>query len=230
MMAAGMILMAVASLATASWGFGLALFATILTGVSLTLGEGTIIGFLKFYPPKFVNAYSSGTGLAGIAGTGLILGLRAATLKDFEIFLIMLPFFPVYLLSFAYLVRQYKRHDGSGAHHEITDSPNEPMLDNAQATEENTEQQTGNATFSKEQIKFVLNRCWFLYINLASVFFFEYAIIVCFADRSTLGYSGDFWHKHAFVVLNFCYQFGVFFSRTSLVCFKIHKIWIVSIL
>jgi battenin len=224
-MASGMVMMAIASTATMSWGFGVALFAAVITGIGLTLGEGTVIGFLKFYPPRFVNAYSSGTGFAGIAGAGLILGLRSATLPDLAIFLMMVPAYPIYFFCFNYLVKKQKLH-GVAVYTEIGAASSD-IVDEIT----DTETTTGNAVFSKEQVQFVFRHCWFLYLNLALVFFFEYVIIVCFADRATLKQtSGGFFNTHAFVILNFCYQFGVFIARTSLVWFKIEAVWIVTIL
>ena len=35
---------------------------------------------------------------------------------------------------------------------------------------------------------------------------------------------------NAFVIFNFCYQIGVFLSRSSLACFKVKRVWIITLL
>lgn len=69
----------------------------------------------------------------------------------------------------------------------------------------------------------ILPKAFPLIVNLFSVYFFEYCIISCFADRigkkMTNKYpekADDFAIKEFFVILNNCYQIGVFISRSSL--------------
>lgn len=55
--------------------FYLALFASVLTGISCGMGEATFLGFLKGFPSHTVGYVSSGTGFAGIFGTLTLLTL-----------------------------------------------------------------------------------------------------------------------------------------------------------
>ena len=55
--------------------FYLALFASVLTGISIGMGEATFLGFLKGFPSYTVGYVSSGTGFAGISGTFSLLAL-----------------------------------------------------------------------------------------------------------------------------------------------------------
>lgn len=64
--------------------------------------------------------------------------------------------------------------------------------------------------------------------NLALVYFLEYLILTCFADRISRKVKrldpnpdGSFEYVNGFNILNFCYQFGVFISRSSLPLLKI---------
>ena len=85
-------------------------------------------------------------------------------------------------------------------------------------------------------MKIVLHQVFFLIFNLFSVYFFEYSIISCFADRIAIKVQDnapedkkkDFQVKSLYVLLNTCYQIGVFISRSSLQYVKIKKIWMVS--
>ena len=69
-----------------------------------------------------------------------------------------------------------------------------------------------------------------------SVYFFEYSIIGCFADRIGNKVAAkyperadEFGIKEYYVILNNCYQIGVFISRSSLQFFKIRRVYILSI-
>ena len=54
-------------------GFSISLFATLLIGVFSSLGNVTAVGFMKTFPAEVVVGFSSGTGLAGIAGVGIVM-------------------------------------------------------------------------------------------------------------------------------------------------------------
>jgi hypothetical protein len=54
-------------------GFSISLFATLLIGVFSSLGNVTAVGFMKAFPAEVVVGFSSGTGLAGIAGVGIVM-------------------------------------------------------------------------------------------------------------------------------------------------------------
>jgi len=88
-----------------------------------------------------------------------------------------------------------------------------------------------------EQAKKVLPKAFFLIINLFSVYFFEYCIISCFADRMYLKLKDKYPDekdtlqiKQFYTILNNSYQIGVFLSRSSLQYVQIKKVWILSAL
>ena len=58
-------------------GFGLSLVATLMIGSLTSLGDCTIIGFMKSVPPENIVGWSSGTGIAGIFGTGFYLFFKS---------------------------------------------------------------------------------------------------------------------------------------------------------
>lgn len=62
--------------------FYLALFASVLTGISCGMGEATFLGFLKGFPSHTVGYVSSGTGFAGIFGTLTLLVLQSINLTN----------------------------------------------------------------------------------------------------------------------------------------------------
>jgi battenin len=84
--------------------FYFALISAVMHGISSSLGGCTILGFCKGFPSEVVGYYGSGTGFAGIFGSGIFLILKGlANLNDGIIFFCVLPSVLVYLLSFYWL-------------------------------------------------------------------------------------------------------------------------------
>lgn len=52
-------------------GFIISLTATVIIGSFTSVGDGTIIGFMKAIPPENIAGWSSGTGIAGMTGAGI---------------------------------------------------------------------------------------------------------------------------------------------------------------
>ena len=73
--------------------------------------------------------------------------------------------------------------------------------------------------------------------NLAIVYYFEYVITTGFTQGTTNAIindhpekKGSFVFDNAFTIFNFCYQIGVFMSRSSLDVIKINRVWILSLI
>jgi hypothetical protein len=62
-------------------GFVISLFASIICGAFTSVGNSTIIGYMKAIPAEFVLGWSSGTGIAGITGSGTYLLLKTIGLQ-----------------------------------------------------------------------------------------------------------------------------------------------------
>jgi battenin len=97
-------------------------------------------------------------------------------------------------------------------------------------------EQSKNVALDFQTLRIVFPKCYHLIINLFAVYFFEYSIIGCFADRMgnkmLIKYperKDDFAVKQYFVILNNCYQVGVFMSRSSLQLIKIRRVWLLSL-
>ena len=50
-----------------------------------------LIGYLKAFPSELVSGWSSGTGMAGMFGSGLLLVLKALNFPLTSIFFILIP-------------------------------------------------------------------------------------------------------------------------------------------
>ena len=72
---------------------------------------------------------------------------------------------------------------------------------------------------------------------MSSVYFLEYSITTAFTQACANQIinlhpekKDDFALHNAFTIFNFCYQIGVFISRSSLPILKINRVWIVTLL
>ena len=240
--------------------FVVAVLASCLIGISSGMGEATFLGFLKGYPSHTVGYVSSGTGFAGLSGTGTLLILQGMGLANQYIFLIACPTILVYYLAFVWLNKKKKelpfikqevaeRASLVEQHEQAPDALMNPSNFGSEANR----QAAGNAVIDEEEPNVpltwtsgleILPRAFPLIINLFTVYFLEYCIIGCFADRMAIRAQNRhadeldcselrcFIWKDYYVILNYCYQVGVFCSRSSLSLFQIKRqhIWILTAL
>jgi hypothetical protein len=100
---------------------------------------------------------------------------------------------------------------------------------------------TDNEQLDWPKAKYILKKTGLLMSNLSFVYFFEYSITTSFGIQAVTKMcvdnpacatdgSGSYAMTNAFTILYFCYQVGVFFSRSSLNYFVIERNWIVTVL
>ncbi|KAG5504884.1 hypothetical protein JKF63_04330 [Porcisia hertigi] len=80
--------------------FTVMLIGVVFLGTASNYGECVVLTFLQRYPNSIVGAWSSGTGISGVAAALILLGLSSANLTDQETFLATLPLCIVYWLCF----------------------------------------------------------------------------------------------------------------------------------
>ena len=85
--------------------FFLIIFATIIIGTSQILGELTIIGFIKCFPPIIFSGYSSGTGISGFIGASLYLGFKMYNVSFTNTLLCLLILYPIFGTAFMFIIR-----------------------------------------------------------------------------------------------------------------------------
>lgn len=90
--------------------FWLSLLSSIILGTGSALGESTTLGFIKGFPSSVVGYFGSGTGFAGMFGSGIILILKGAGLNNGQIFFIITPTVIPYFLAFWWIYRVKERH------------------------------------------------------------------------------------------------------------------------
>ena len=94
-------------------GFWVAQVCSVLHGTVSGFGESTIIAWIKGFPGILIGAFSSGTGMSGLAGTSVFLIFKSFSYfsepsKHHEgyIFLFMSVLIIPYVLSFLWLFRR----------------------------------------------------------------------------------------------------------------------------
>ncbi|KAL5003574.1 CLN3 protein-domain-containing protein [Aspergillus recurvatus] len=219
----------------------------ILASLSSGIGELSFVGLTHFYGPFSLAAWGSGTGAAGLVGAGAYalattsLGLRVKTT------LMASAFLPVVLALSFFLVLPRSRiqfgHSGSGD----VEEPAEDGVPSNDGAEER-EGLLGSSTHSTVSLKSTyrgggwhklranLQRARGLFfpfmLPLLLVYIAEYTInqgvspTLLFPLEET-----PFAHFRAFYpAYNAIYQVGVFISRSSTPFFRIHDLYLPSIL
>ena len=88
--------------ASIGW-FYLAVFAAVLVGMSQAMGEACFLGFCSLYPSHVVGFVSSGTGCAGLTGSGSLLLFKSIGLQNYQIFMIAMPTLLIYIFCASWL-------------------------------------------------------------------------------------------------------------------------------
>lgn len=206
--------------------FWFALGCIVFVGGSSSFGESILLGFMKGYPAEVVGGWSSGTGMAGVAGSLLYLGFVALGMNNEEVFLSLIPFAVVYFATYALVLSPPAFKTGASS------SEGEALL-------------SGGSSLSAVQAEYVdvkqesslarILRCtkvvWWVSLQLAAVYFFEYVASTGAADRAEkIGKkaNNEWVARNAYAILAFCYQFGVLISRSSLYFIQLKRFEILT--
>ena len=92
------------------WMFGVAIAASIFSGISQSFGEAVFLGFLKGYPGVMVGDVSTGTGFAGIFATTTLLTAKALKVSNQALFIIEAPTIIIYYFAFKWLDVQKRKY------------------------------------------------------------------------------------------------------------------------
>jgi len=193
-------------------GFLIMILATLLIGNFASVANVTAVGFMKTFPARVVTGFSSGTGFAGIVGSGVVVLTKAVKLQFEYVCLAFIPISIMYLVIFRTIQAQ-KIHKPGEADNTLQDS-------------------AGNQNMTWDNIKASFRHVSSPIINLSLVYYFEYACLASFIDRANpFSESADvpFVEKYAVPCLNLTYQVGVFISRSSLPVVKIERITLITI-
>lgn len=87
------------------------------------------------------------------------------------------------------------------------------------------------------ELRKIIKKVGFFMVNLGLVYFLEYMCLTSFAERIMAKINlenpekkDEYLYKHGYVVFTFCYQIGVFVSRSSLSIIKIRRVEIMTMI
>ncbi|XP_053384064.1 battenin-like isoform X2 [Mercenaria mercenaria] len=210
--------------------FWFSLVCIVFVGASAAFGENVALGYLRLFPSKMVNAWSSGTGMAGVLGSllyitfGCVVGAGGDNQDKLRhliqyAFLLTSPAVALYLVSYFFIIKCPKTVPAVPQVQE----EKEPMLDEEEFPSVDVKESSFRRIF--RCLKLVL---W-MALNLSAVYLFEYIAQGCAAKvRPKSEYNVGC--PELYAGLSLCYQAGVFVSRSSVQMFQIRKVHILSIL
>lgn len=225
--------------------FALTIVATLLMGAGINLGDVTVLGFMKCFPPFAISGYSSGTGLGGILGGSLYLILKLMNFSITATLVSMLAFFPVYGMSFYFVVRlQLKiQSDSALINSKLEDEENvddfestsSVLLPNQNSQEVLQEKEAKiNKKLTWSTFKQVNSKAGGLFAAFALMYFFAYLCITSFASILQSKYESQFETSKTpkaitmlFEILLLTYYVGRCCTRSSLGLVQIKRVWLI---
>ncbi|CEP21228.1 unnamed protein product [Cyberlindnera jadinii] len=191
---------------------GWKIFGIILASISSGLGELTFLQLTHFFEETSLQGWSSGTGGAGLIGSGVFLLLTTVLKIDVKLSLLMFTLCP---LGFLYYFRLPRT------------SPYSP-LQSIELTTQPSELKT-HITHTLERLKPL---CVPFMGPLFTVYLAEYLINQSIAPTLLFPIESTPFHKYRdmYVTYGTLYQLGVFISRSSASFVRIRKLYVPSIL
>ncbi|KAB1263404.1 Battenin [Camelus dromedarius] len=196
----------------------------VLASISSGLGEVTFLSLTAFYPRAVISWWSSGTGGAGLLGALSYLGLTQAGLSPQHTLLSMLGI-PALLLASYFLLLTSPGLQDPGGEEEADTAARQPLINSAAA-----ESKPGSSSHLSLQERWTVFKglLWYI-VPLVLVYFAEYFINqglfeLLFFRNTFLSHAQQYrWYQ-------MLYQAGVFASRSSLRCCRIHHTWALALL
>ncbi|KAI4733575.1 Rgp1-domain-containing protein [Aureobasidium sp. EXF-12298] len=218
------------------------MLGVILASISSGGGELSFLGLTHFYGPFSLAAWGSGTGGAGLVGSGAYVLATSALGLSVRTSLLAFSFLPVIMLFsfFVLLPAKPKSHDYIAAAQHDVDADTESLLNDAvedahtASSPRLSQGPQSNDTWHNLKANFLRAKSLFFpyMLPLLLVYVAEYTINQGVAP--TLLFPLDqtpFEHYRSFYpTYNAIYQLGVFISRSSLPFVTIHALYLPSML
>mmetsp|Transcript_26234 Transcript_26234/g.57702 ORF Transcript_26234/g.57702 Transcript_26234/m.57702 type:complete len:411 (-) Transcript_26234:50-1282(-) len=209
--------LAVATAGQLPYGFAMAALFSTFSGMAQIFGETTNLAFLKYFPKEFIGGWGAGTGIAGIAGSGVYIILRHTLhLSNADVFLLMLPTLLLYWAAFYYLHTQAIKY---------RDGPDLAARLGGTISRENLIQPIQNNQAGGQSMCAAMRYSGDIMFSMVAVYCLEYFIYPGLDDRETLCAQSRAWYT----VMWLCYNVGVTLSRFSVSVFRIRRVWLLTL-
>ncbi|KAI5097181.1 battenin [Silurus meridionalis] len=217
----------VVSFSTTVW---MSILGVIFASVSSGLGELSFLSLTVYFSSDVLNGWGSGTGGAGVAGALLYSAFTQAGLSPRTTLLLMLLVPALMTISYFLLLvfpasfPQWR--SGSGLSSERDFQERRPLIVDSDEAFVEDEKKRGLTVCVcvlpfQGLLKFTVPLCL---VYFAEYFINQGLLELLYFPASSLSHAEQYrWYQTL-------YQIGVFISRSSLYCFKIRKIWVLSLL
>lgn len=183
--------------------FGLTLIPGLIMGTGYAFGESTLLGFLRLFPKDLVGGWSSGTGLAGLAGAFISIAGKEIGDNLCYLYLGISPVAFIYLYCFYTLNKKYEEGIDiqpvgaaplfdSNSSIGTTGKPEENGTQSNEVRKSDLSSSTkqsdvsSNLAFSIENFKKAWSQGWRLIVNLSLVYLIEFTASNGIGQRITL--------------------------------------------
>uniref|UniRef100_A0A3Q1FER8 Battenin n=1 Tax=Acanthochromis polyacanthus TaxID=80966 RepID=A0A3Q1FER8_9TELE len=211
------------SFSSAVW---MSILGVVFASISAGLGELSFLSLTVYFSRAVLGGWGSGTGGAGVAGSLLYSGLIQAGLSPRITLLIMLVVPLAMLVSYFFLLvppPSFPQWKSSDSEYSAVGSEERRQL-----MDDSPENRTARLLTFTEKLQVIRGLLKFI-LPLGLVYFAEYFINQGLME---LLFFRPFFLTHAdqYRWYQTLYQVGVLFSRSSLCCVKIRKLWALSLL
>jgi len=204
-----------------SWGFWLCTLGAFVLGFVQSAGEVMNLALYRAYSPRMLGSWGAGTGLSGIFGPFLFIALHdAAGLDVGAIGYLLIAFAPLYFAAYWSIVLDRDRRQAGHVTNE------ELVVGGAAKGSE-------SVPFTCANLAVVWRFCGSVLANMVAVYALEYMITSGFMQAVTSCAPNDSWiadSDNNNPLLWAMYNVGVTLSRASVSCFRIQRIWILTLL
>lgn len=155
-------------------GFWISLIPSIMIGTACSMGESTLLGYFRNYPKNLISGWGGGTGISGIAGSGITLLLKKLEIEVYWVYLFMPIFYILYYFIFITidrLYRSYLKKIEEENNESFTHTPT--FLDPKQI---DMNDYSKNKPLTWENFKISLKLIWWYVLNIAGVILFKFLL------------------------------------------------------
>lgn len=223
------------------------LLGIALASVSSGFGEVTFLQLTHYYKEMSLNGWSSGTGAAGLVGSGVYLVMTSLFHVSTELSLLIYSILPLtFLFYFQLKHNEYIKHNNDTAepvlHEEVDGSSdgNSTLINSHVDDSINIFIDPNTLEYAQTHIKDTLRKLHELILPymlpLTSVYIFEYLINQAVSPTllfpiNELESSVILHHyRDMYVTYSMIYQFGVFISRSTAGYFRLKNLYMLSVL
>lgn len=210
---------------------GMSFFGIICASISSGLGEVTFLSFSAGFDKRVVSGWSSGTGMAGLAGAGVYTLLTSVIQLSPRTTLNLMIVVPIIMaFTFWLLIRHPEKNilEAVATRRLLESSVPSNRLD-LETTDSSVASLVSTELSFRQKLTLAKPLALNFMVPLGLVYFFEYYINqgffeLMFFKNNTLRHAVQYrWYQTL-------YQLGVFISRSSVELFQIRNLWIMPFL